>query len=229
MTNTSNPPIPSSLIALLEAAQLNIDLEEFRAAESKIDEAITLIRAHPTPDREGLIEKLVGAAHTEVFHGRGAQRSIALDKAIYIIRQYDAEQIPGDASIRKDEGSRADAPVITSPVAPSEIPIVKQSLTLDAAEAFRVINALWMLLDDIDTLDDAAKDDDTGFRQSCYAIQQKRWQIYNLEDPGSICKTPTMPVSLKEVYANAPDDLHDHDYMQTIKAVLDAAGVKYVD
>jgi hypothetical protein len=44
------------------------------------------------------------------------------------------------------------------------------------------IATLWMLLDDIDTLDDAAKDSDKSFRDACYKIQQKRWKI---KDPFS--------------------------------------------
>lgn len=45
------------------------------------------------------------------------------------------------------------------------------------------VQTLWMLLDDIDTLDDAAKDDDSGFRKACCGIQQKRWAI---KDPFSM-------------------------------------------
>lgn len=33
---------------------------------------------------------------------------------------------------------------------------------------------LWRLLDDIDTLDDACKDNDASFRKHVYAVQQKR-------------------------------------------------------
>ena len=39
------------------------------------------------------------------------------------------------------------------------------------------VKMLWMLLDDIDTLDDAAKSDDSVFRKTCYKIQQKRWEL----------------------------------------------------
>lgn len=38
---------------------------------------------------------------------------------------------------------------------------------------------LWMLLDDIDTLDDAAKDDDARFREQARAIQKVRHLISN--------------------------------------------------
>jgi len=38
---------------------------------------------------------------------------------------------------------------------------------------------LWRLLDDIDTLDDMAKEDDKAFREACYKIQQRRWEIIN--------------------------------------------------
>lgn len=39
------------------------------------------------------------------------------------------------------------------------------------------VQTLWMLLDDIDTLDDAARENDAAFRKNCYEIQQKRWLI----------------------------------------------------
>ncbi len=75
-----------------------------------------------TPDREGLIEKLEAAAHTEVFHGRGAQRSIALDKAIKIIRQHKAATLQSDAS---------DFTMATGKLnndRPGEIPVVDKDL-----------------------------------------------------------------------------------------------------
>ena len=34
-------------------------------------------------------------------------------------------------------------------------------------------------------------------------------------------------LSLADVISKMPDDLHDHDYIDTVMAVLDAAGVKY--
>ena len=36
---------------------------------------------------------------------------------------------------------------------------------------------LHKLLDDIDTLDDAAKGNDAAFRQSCYLIQRRRFEV----------------------------------------------------
>jgi len=41
----------------------------------------------------------------------------------------------------------------------------------------RTIYLLWKLLDDIDTLDDACKGDDSAFRKQVYNIQQMRWQF----------------------------------------------------
>jgi hypothetical protein len=38
-------------------------------------------------------------------------------------------------------------------------------------------DALWTLLDDIDTLDDACKGDDAAFRKRCYELQQRRHGI----------------------------------------------------
>ena len=36
---------------------------------------------------------------------------------------------------------------------------------------------LWRMLDDIDTLDDACREDDAGFRKLAYAKQRKRFEI----------------------------------------------------
>lgn len=43
---------------------------------------------------------------------------------------------------------------------------------------------LWMLLDDIDTLDDACRDDDRGFRAHVRKVQQKRFEICPNPDGG---------------------------------------------
>lgn len=51
-----------------------------------------------------------------------------------------------------------------------------------------MVKDLWQLLDDIDTLDDACKDNDKLFRDKCYKIQQKRWKIYNPEKKGFYMK-----------------------------------------
>ena len=48
-------------------------------------------------------------------------------------------------------------------------------------ELKRIIVALWALLADIDTQDDASKSDDSHFRKACYAIQQKRHQVLSGE------------------------------------------------
>lgn len=42
-------------------------------------------------------------------------------------------------------------------------------------------DALWQLLDDVDTLDDACRDNDAVFRERVRAVQKKRWDIYNPE------------------------------------------------
>lgn len=47
-----------------------------------------LAAALPTHGDGELVEKLKAASHTEIFHGSGAQRSIALDKAIQIVREH---------------------------------------------------------------------------------------------------------------------------------------------
>lgn len=51
---------------------------------------------------------------------------------------------------------------------------------LAAAEAQR--DALWRLLDDVDTLDDACREDDAAFRKRAYATQRKRFDIYTPAD-----------------------------------------------
>ena len=61
-------------------------------------------------------------------------------------------------------------------------PIVK-ALSDELRGEEKKIHKLWQLLDDIDTLDDAAKDSDKNFREVCYKIQQKRWDIYNPDLP----------------------------------------------
>ena len=45
---------------------------------------------------------------------------------------------------------------------------------------------LWKLLDDIDTMDDAAKSDDAAYRRAVGLIQNRRWEVgtsdgYNLK------------------------------------------------
>lgn len=60
---------------------------------------------------------------------------------------------------------------------------------LDEKNAINLINKLWMLLDDIDTLDDVTKDNDSEFRKQCYEIQQKRWELYNPDDVNSLYRT----------------------------------------
>ncbi len=39
-----------------------------------------------------------------------------------------------------------------------------------------LVEKLWNLLDDIDTLDDAARDNDVWYRKQAYIIQKKRWE-----------------------------------------------------
>lgn len=41
---------------------------------------------------------------------------------------------------------------------------------------------LWKLLDDIDTLDDACKDNDASFRKHAYDFQQKRHAILSASE-----------------------------------------------
>ena len=58
---------------------------------------------------------------------------------------------------------------------------------------------LWMLLDAIDTLDDACRDNDADFRLRCRAIQRQRFNIISGQQmdewygqtPPSITPTPT--------------------------------------
>ncbi len=51
----------------------------------------------------------------------------------------------------------------------------------DLANARTALARLWMLLDDIDTQDDASKSNDAHFRKCCYEIQQKRHAIFSGE------------------------------------------------
>lgn len=52
-----------------------------------------------------------------------------------------------------------------------------------------IARKLWMLLDDIDTQDDASKSDDAHFRKCAYQIQQKRHQIIS----GDVVSAPPLP------------------------------------
>ena len=54
---------------------------------------------------------------------------------------------------------------------------------------------LWQLLDDIDTLDDACKDDDARFRRRVYSIQQKRHALYKSD--GYTLSNPDGPVRVE--------------------------------
>jgi hypothetical protein len=44
------------------------------------------------------------------------------------------------------------------------------------------IYRLWKLLDDIDTLNDAARENNQAFRFAVRDIQQKRWQIVDRDE-----------------------------------------------
>ena len=47
-----------------------------------------------------------------------------------------------------------------------------------------MVSGLWQLLDDIDTLDDAARDNDRGFRDLCRRVQRRRHQILTSDGYG---------------------------------------------
>ena len=40
-----------------------------------------------------------------------------------------------------------------------------------------IMEFLWKLLDDIDTMDDAAKNDDAAYRRAVGQIQNRRWEV----------------------------------------------------
>jgi hypothetical protein len=48
---------------------------------------------------------------------------------------------------------------------------------MNEAELKRKIVKLWMLLDDIDTLDDACREDDHSFREATRTTQRRRFEI----------------------------------------------------
>ena len=52
------------------------------------------------------------------------------------------------------------------------------------------IAALWRILDDIDTLDDACKGDDALFRRSVYAMQRRRFEIVSGEEFDELSANP---------------------------------------
>lgn len=45
-------------------------------------------------------------------------------------------------------------------------------------------DALWQLLDDIDTLDDSCRENDAVFRERVRHAQKKRWAIHNPDARG---------------------------------------------
>jgi len=54
-------------------------------------------------------------------------------------------------------------------------------MTEDAVRDQR--DALWALLDDIDTLDDSCREFDAEFRERVRAVQKKRWDILHPDEP----------------------------------------------
>ncbi len=73
---------------------------------------------------------------------------------------------------------------------------------MDAGEWEEVARFLWVLLDNIDTLDDACKDDDAAFRKQTRVQQKKRWLISD-SDGHEVTFTP-MPEPTPEP-AEEPD------------------------
>jgi hypothetical protein len=60
-----------------------------------------------------------------------------------------------------------------------------------------VARRLWKLLDDIDTLDDAFREDDAGFRKAAYAKQRRRFEFMTGEqyDAAGAALIPQPPES----------------------------------
>lgn len=56
---------------------------------------------------------------------------------------------------------------------------------------------LWGVLDDIDTLDDAAREDDAAFRKRCYALQQLRHDILPGRHIDVAAQDATLPTQLR--------------------------------
>lgn len=78
----------------------------------------------------------------------------------------------------QEERSRSSAAMIAIEARDEQLTKLESALAAAQAEAREMrgaVVALWKLLDDIDTLDDAAKDNDTSFRNRCYIIQRKRF------------------------------------------------------
>lgn len=61
-------------------------------------------------------------------------------------------------------------------------PSLKTPLSEDIEKLRKQRDALWALLDNIDTLDDACRDDNERFRSLTYRQQRRRFSIYNPED-----------------------------------------------
>lgn len=54
---------------------------------------------------------------------------------------------------------------------------------------------LWMLLDDIDTLDDACRADDAAFRKHTRDTQRKRFNILSGEQMDVLLSSPLSPIN----------------------------------
>jgi hypothetical protein len=67
-------------------------------------------------------------------------------------------------------------------------------------EMEEIAQFLFELLDDMDTLDDAAKGDDGAFRRQAYLVQQRRWEVASTDGykvwwtPGESPEPPPSPM-----------------------------------
>jgi|WetSurMetagenome_2_1015567.scaffolds.fasta_scaffold541515_2 hypothetical protein len=67
-------------------------------------------------------------------------------------------------------------------------------LEKELAETVRQRDALWQLIDDIDTLDDQARSNNVFFRTKAREIQKKRWVIHNPEAVSAPEKSVELPL-----------------------------------
>ena len=66
-------------------------------------------------------------------------------------------------------------------VAISEVEAILAVVDSRTARLRQQRDALWQLLDDIDTLSDACRDDDKRFRELVYKLQRRRFEVWNPE------------------------------------------------
>jgi hypothetical protein len=76
----------------------------------------------------------------------------------------------------------------------------------DNKQTTRIIVGLWRLLDDIDTLDDACRDNDKMFREAAYRRQRQRFDVLSGEDFDALRKEMEDEAGSSQAVSAAQED-----------------------